>query len=132
MKRIAAESYTATNSPPHPVIFMTESSTIHSLHNLQWETGAKASSKKAAAMLEPTADLLAELALASEELETASPQQILRWAVDRFAPLFTMATAFGPEGMVILHMLAEIAPARLCSTSIRGINSKKRLSFASK
>jgi phosphoadenosine phosphosulfate reductase len=44
-------------------------------------------------------------------LETATPQQILKWASDRFAPRFTMATAFGPEGMVILHMLSEVAPA---------------------
>jgi phosphoadenosine phosphosulfate reductase len=34
----------------------------------------------------------------------------LRWSIQRFAPYFTMATAFGPEGMVILHMLSEIAP----------------------
>ncbi len=58
----------------------------------------------------PTEELLAELALASEGLEQATPQDILRWAVDRFAPRFTMATAFGPEGMTIIHMLAEIAP----------------------
>ncbi|MEO8269491.1 MAG: phosphoadenylyl-sulfate reductase [Aureliella sp.] len=55
-------------------------------------------------------ELLAELAAASEQLETATPQAILAWAVNRYAPKFTMATAFGPEGMTILHMLAEIAP----------------------
>ncbi len=57
-----------------------------------------------------TTDLQDELNAKSEELESASPQEILQWAVQRFAPRFTMATAFGPEGMVILHMLAEIAP----------------------
>jgi phosphoadenosine phosphosulfate reductase len=62
------------------------------------------------AMLEPTPELLAELSAKSQELESASPQEILRWTAHRFAPRFTMATAFGPEGMVILHMLAEIAP----------------------
>lgn len=62
------------------------------------------------ASLEPTEDLLQELSRKSQELETASPQEILRWTVDRFAPYFTMATAFGPEGMTIIHMLAEIAP----------------------
>ncbi|MCO6457605.1 MAG: phosphoadenylyl-sulfate reductase [Pirellulaceae bacterium] len=61
--------------------------------------------------LEPTDVLLRELADCSEKLESATPQEILRWAGDRFAPRFTMATAFGAEGMVILHMLAEIAPA---------------------
>ncbi len=57
-----------------------------------------------------TPELLAELAQASRELESATPQEILAWAVKSYAPKFTMATAFGPEGMTILHMLAEIAP----------------------
>jgi len=60
--------------------------------------------------LEPTQALLDELAAVSASLESASPQDILKWAVDRFAERFTMATAFGPEGMTIIHMLAEIAP----------------------
>lgn len=60
--------------------------------------------------LVPTDELLADLAAASESLESATPREILRWAIDRFAPRFTMATAFGPEGMAIIHMLAEVAP----------------------
>jgi phosphoadenosine phosphosulfate reductase len=60
--------------------------------------------------LEPTDELLAELQQQSQALESATPQEILRYAVDRFAPRFTMATAFGPEGMTLIHMLAEIAP----------------------
>ena len=50
------------------------------------------------------------MAAESEQLERSTPQEILRWAVDRYAPRFTMATAFGPEGMTIIHMLAEVAP----------------------
>lgn len=60
--------------------------------------------------LEPSDAFLADLAHASEQLESATPQEILRYAADRFAPRFTMATAFGPEGMTLIHMLAEIAP----------------------
>jgi len=60
--------------------------------------------------LELTPELLEELDARSEEFERATPLEILRWAVERFAPRFTMATAFGPEGMTIIHMLAEIAP----------------------
>lgn len=60
--------------------------------------------------LEPTEEFLAELARDSESLEKATPQEILSWAVDRFAPKFTMATAFGPEGMTIIHMLSQVAP----------------------
>lgn len=51
-----------------------------------------------------------EIASASRELELATPQEILRWAVAKFHPRLTMATAFGAEGCCILHMLAEIEP----------------------
>ncbi|MFM9068515.1 MAG: phosphoadenylyl-sulfate reductase [Planctomycetota bacterium] len=57
-----------------------------------------------------TPELRQELDARSAEFETASPQAILAWAVERFGAGFTMATAFGPEGMVLIHMLAEIAP----------------------
>ena len=60
--------------------------------------------------LELTDDLSAEIARESQRLETAEPQEILAWVVERFASKFTMATAFGPEGMVLIHMLAEIGP----------------------
>lgn len=50
------------------------------------------------------------IANACKELEGASPQNILRWAVAHFYPKLTMATAFGPEGNCIIHMLAEIEP----------------------
>ena len=53
----------------------------------------------------------AELAAANAELEGRSPEQVLRWAVRRFHPRLTMATAFGAEGCCILHMLADIRPA---------------------
>jgi phosphoadenosine phosphosulfate reductase len=59
--------------------------------------------------LEPTSELLAELAAVSEQLEAASPEEIIAWADQRFAPHLTMATAFGPEGCVIISMLAKIA-----------------------
>jgi phosphoadenosine phosphosulfate reductase len=47
---------------------------------------------------------------ASETLAGEHPREILRWAVERFHPRLTMATAFGPEGCVILHLLSEIGP----------------------
>ena len=51
-----------------------------------------------------------DLVEANQRLSNASPWEILRWAVERFYPKLTMATAFGPEGCIILHMLAEIEP----------------------
>ena len=48
---------------------------------------------------------------ASQMMANASPQEILRWAVDAYGSRLTMATAFGPEGCLILHMLSEIDPS---------------------
>ena len=43
-------------------------------------------------------------------LAGATPREILEWAVERFHPRLTMATAFGAEGCVLLHVLSEIEP----------------------
>lgn len=50
------------------------------------------------------------LAEQSAQLEGATPKGIIQWAVDHYFPRLTMATAFGPEGCLILHWLAEIEP----------------------
>ena len=50
------------------------------------------------------------IAAACAKLEGQPPEAILRWAVDTFYPRLTMATAFGPEGNCIIHMLAAIEP----------------------
>ena len=62
------------------------------------------------AQLRPTSELLDELAENSNRLESASPDEIIGWAVARFGDRLTMGTAFGPEGMTILARLARIAP----------------------
>ena len=46
----------------------------------------------------------------SRRLEGRSPEEILTWAVERYYPRFTMATGLGPEGCVIISMLAKIEP----------------------
>lgn len=58
----------------------------------------------------PSAEFLAELAEASKKLENATPDEIIQWGVERFGKGLTMATAFGPEGCLILSILARIAP----------------------
>lgn len=60
--------------------------------------------------LEPTPELLDHLRAESQRLESATPEEIIAWGVENYAPYFTMATAFGPEGCVILAMLAQVAP----------------------
>jgi phosphoadenosine phosphosulfate reductase len=58
----------------------------------------------------PSPEFLAELAEASARLETATPDEIVAWAADRFGQGLTMATAFGPEGCLILSILSKVAP----------------------
>jgi phosphoadenosine phosphosulfate reductase len=60
-----------------------------------------------AAVAAPIAEDWAEV---NAQLSEATPQQIIRWAVERYYPRLTMATAFGPEGCILLHLLAEIEP----------------------
>jgi phosphoadenosine phosphosulfate reductase len=55
-------------------------------------------------------ELLAELKRYSEQLDGKTPQEIISWAVGKYFPKLTMATAFGPEGCVIIHMLGQIEP----------------------
>lgn len=46
----------------------------------------------------------------NERLHEKVPQEILHWAVATFHTRLTMATAFGPEGCCLIHMLGEIEP----------------------
>lgn len=52
-------------------------------------------------------DLLQQHSL---ELEDATPEEIIAWAARHYFPKLTMATAFGPEGCLIISMLAKIEP----------------------
>jgi phosphoadenosine phosphosulfate reductase len=47
---------------------------------------------------------------ASRRLAQAKPWDVLAWAVEAYHPKLTMATAFGPEGCAIMHMLSRIEP----------------------
>ncbi len=60
--------------------------------------------------MEPATFSPEQIAQANKQLANATPQEILRWAVDTFYPKLTMATAFGAEGCCLIHMLAEIQP----------------------
>jgi phosphoadenosine phosphosulfate reductase len=73
-----------------------------------WPTTANWSQRmETSAILPVSRDEWAE---ANERLAGATPRAVLEWAVQRFYPRLTMATAFGAEGCVLLHLLAEIEP----------------------
>jgi phosphoadenosine phosphosulfate reductase len=43
-------------------------------------------------------------------LEGSSPESILRWGFENFAPSIVLATGFGPEGIVLMHLVSQIRP----------------------
>jgi len=49
----------------------------------------------------------AEIAAAAAQLEGAPPEAVLRWAASRFAGRIGFATAFGPEGCVLLDVIGR-------------------------
>jgi phosphoadenosine phosphosulfate reductase len=55
-------------------------------------------------------DTQAFLEAESGRLESATAEEILAWAIERYFPHFTMATGLGPEGCVIISMLAKLEP----------------------
>ena len=67
-------------------------------------------STSAQAPQKPTDQFLADLAAHSARLESAAPPEIIAWAHATYGDGLTMSTAFGPEGCVLLAMLATIAP----------------------
>jgi phosphoadenosine phosphosulfate reductase len=51
-----------------------------------------------------------ELDLLSYDFETKSPQHIIGWAVDAFAPQIAVSTSFQTQSMPLLHMVTRRLP----------------------
>ncbi|MBI2827594.1 MAG: phosphoadenylyl-sulfate reductase [Planctomycetia bacterium] len=73
-------------------------------------SGTQPGSNGAAQAPLPSPEELEQLRQESLKLEQATPREIIAWAVENYFPKLTMATAFGPEGCVIIHYLAQIEP----------------------
>ncbi len=54
-------------------------------------------------------------------LESAPPQDILRWAAETYGDKLAVVTSFQPTGIVTLHMLSEIAPETTVLTLDTGL-----------
>ena len=52
-----------------------------------------------------------ELYTLPDGLETASPQVVLKWALDEFGSDVALATGFGAEGCILVDMVARIDPS---------------------
>jgi phosphoadenosine phosphosulfate reductase len=83
----------------------------HRWHLRRLETKVIVNVKLAAIKDEPREDQLEGLRCKSLAMENAPPEEIIRWAVETYHPNLTMATAFGPEGCLLLSMLARIEPS---------------------
>ena len=51
-----------------------------------------------------------DLARQNDLFETAAPEEILAWVTSGFAPDAVLTMSFQHEGVVIAHMLREVAP----------------------
>ncbi len=111
---VTARALTETNSPQLRVVGLSkdESVAVNNATELKLEVldGVTSSPVPEWNPPEPLEGLIEELAEHSARLESATPQEIIAWASERFAPKLTMGTAFGPEGMTIIHMLSSVAP----------------------
>ncbi len=54
------------------------------------------------------ANFAEKLAALQCQFEQASPQEVLRWAIERFGEKVVLVTSFQPTGVVTLHMLSEM------------------------
>lgn len=55
-----------------------------------------------------TTDL--DLVSLNKEFERKSPQEIIRWAVDRFAPNIATTSSFGADAAVMIHLANTVYP----------------------
>ena len=51
-----------------------------------------------------------ELHLLAENFERSYPHEIIAWAAHTYGNKLAMATGFGPEGIVIMHIVSQVAP----------------------
>ena len=68
-----------------------------------------------------------EFADASRTLEGVEPHEVIAWAAARYGERLTMATAFGPEGCLIIHWLATVAPQTFVFNLETGYQFKETL-----
>lgn len=51
-----------------------------------------------------------EIGELAARFEALPPEEVIRWALQRFGQKVALATGFGPEGCVLVHILAGVRP----------------------
>ena len=80
----------------------------------------------------PSAEFLAELDARNREFETSEPLEIIQWASATFGSTLTFATAFGPEGMVILFLVSQLEKRVHCFNLDTGYQFRETLELREK
>jgi phosphoadenosine phosphosulfate reductase len=58
----------------------------------------------------PSFPIFDEIAILADNFERSYPHEIIAWAAYRFKSDLALATGFGPEGIVLMHILSQVAP----------------------
>ena len=74
----------------------------------------------------PSAD---DLRLAGQSLAAAPPREILAWALETFPGRTALTISFGGGGLVLAHMLHELAPGTPLLFLDTGFNFPETLAF---
>jgi phosphoadenosine phosphosulfate reductase len=61
-------------------------------------------------MKKHTGNIMLDIAGLNAQFEQEAPQDILAWAAETLADRFALVTSFQPSGLVLTHMLGQIAP----------------------
>lgn len=65
----------------------------------------------------------------NKELETLSPPERVKWAIDRYAPKVALASSFGADAAVMLHLVSRVYPEIKVFFLETGFHFKETLEF---
>jgi len=65
----------------------------------------------------------------NKQFGTAGPKQILSWAWSEFGPQMALMSSFGPESIVLLHLLSQAAPEMPVYFLETGFHFKETLDY---
>ncbi len=68
----------------------------------------------------------------NQSFETQTPEDIIRWAVGEFSSTMALATSFGAESAVLLHMVTQIDPNITVLFTNTGFHFKETLEHRDK
>lgn len=68
----------------------------------------------------------------NKDFQAKTPQEIVQWAVERFAPNMALASSFGADAAVMLHLVNSIYPGIKVFFLETGFHFKETLDFRDK